>query len=388
MTSRPLNILWSANAAYVPSGYGQQTALFTRLLTEAGHHVVVSAFYGLKGAELTINGVRHLPGGIDPWGNDLLPLHHDAFRPDVTVALVDVWVLQPDMLARVPITAWAPIDHDPAPPAVVDRLRRCAHVWAMSRHGQRELRRLGLDPVYVPHAVDTDVFHPIDRIDARARLQIDDGALFAVCVAANKGWPSRKSLDRLFKAWARFAARHPSALLYVHSYPGDDYGGPDLIEMAGFYGIPERNLRFPDVYRLLRGSYGPAGLNLLYNAADVMVLPSAGGGFEIPLIEAQSAGCPVVTTRVTAMAELVGPGYGIPVDPFDGLVYTEQGSEQANVLPGQILDGLEWALEQRGDARLRADSRAFALDYDARRVLRDFMLPALVAQTDAVHSLP
>ncbi len=379
-----MNLIWHSNSAFSPSGYGQQTALFTRLLTEAGHHVVVSAFYGLKGAELTINGVRHLPGGIEPWGNDLLPLHYDAFRPDVIIALVDAWVLQPEMLARVPITSWAPIDHDPAQPAVIDRLRRCAHVWAMSRHGERELRRVGLNPAYVPHGVDCNLFHPIDRADARSRLQIDPDTFFAVCVAANKGWPSRKSLDRLFKAWARFAVRHPSALLYVHTYPGDDYGGPDLIEMAQFYGLPERNLRFPDVYRLLRGSYGPAELNLLYNAADVMVLPSAGGGFEIPLIEAQAAGCPVVTTRVTAMTELVGPGYGLHVDSFDGLAYTEQGSEQANVLPSQILDGLEWALERRGDGRLRADSRAFALDYDARRVLREYLLPALEAQRVAV----
>jgi glycosyltransferase involved in cell wall biosynthesis len=377
-----VNLIWHSNSAFTPSGYGGQTALFTRLLNEAGHNVIISTFYGLKGAELTINGVRHLPGGIEPWGNDLLPLHYEAFRPDVMVALVDAWVLQPETLARVPITSWAPIDHDPAPPAVIDRLRRCAHVWAMSRHGEREMRRAGLDPAYVPHGVDCDVFRPLDRAMARSRLEIDEDTFFAVCVAANKGWPSRKALDRLFKAWARFAARHPSALLYVHTYPGDDYGGPNLIELAQFYGIPERNLRFPDVYRLLRGSYGPTELNLLYNAADVMVLPSAGGGFEIPLIEAQAAGCPVITTRVTAMAELIGPGYGLHIDPFDGLAYTEQGSEQANVLPSQILDGLEWAIERRGDETLRADSRAFALDYDGRRVLREFMLPALEAQKE------
>ena len=156
--------------------------------------------------------------------------------------------------------------------------------------------------------------------------------------------------------------------------------------MARFYGIPERNLRFPDVYRLLRGSYGPAELNLLYNAADVMALPSAGGGFEIPLIEAQSAGCPVVTTSVTAMAELAGPGYLIDVDPFDGLAYTAQGSEQANVLPSQILAGLEWGLERMGDERLRAESRAFAQSYDGRRVLRDYMLPALADAAERLET--
>ncbi len=379
----PLKLLIHSNAAFVGSGYGQQTGLFSQLLKQAGHEVIVSAFFGIQGAELTANGIRHLPRGLDPWGNDVLPLHYETFKPDVLLTLIDIWVLRPEVLAKVPVTAWTPVDHDPIPPAVAAALKQVAQPWAMSRFGEREMKRVGLSPDYVPHGVDTEAFHPIDRADARQKLGVDEGAFFAVSVAANKGWPSRKSLDRLLKAWARFVERHPDSLLYLHTLPGDQQGGIDLVELAGFYGVPEKALRFPDVYRMLRGSYGPTELNLLYNAADVMVLPSAGGGFEIPLVEAQACGTPVVTTAFTAMAELVGPGYGIVVDRFDGTWFTEQGSEQANVLPGQILTGLEWAFERRGDLKLRAEARDFAMAYDAKHVLDTYMLPALERQAEA-----
>lgn len=379
----PLKLLWHSNAAFVGSGYGQQTQLFTQLLTAAGHQVIVSAFHGIRGAEITANGIRHLPNGFDPWGNDLLPLHYDELQPDVTLTLMDTWVLDSAVLARVPVTAWTPVDHDPIPPRVAEKLKQVAQPWAMSRFGEREMRRLGLTPEYVPHGVDTTAFRPLDRAEARQQLGVGEQTFFAVAVAANKGWPSRKSLDRLLKAWARFCERHPDSRLYLHTLPGDQTGGLDLVAAAQFYGIDATTLRFPDVYRMLRGNYGPTELSLLYNAADVLALPSAGGGFEIPLIEAQACGTPVVTTAVTAMAELVGPGYGIAVDPFDGLAYTQQGSEQANVLPSQILAGLEWAFERKGDLKLRAEAREFALEYDAQHVLDAYLLPALERQVEA-----
>lgn len=372
-----MNILWHSNAPWVGSGYGTQTDLFAGLLAKAGHEVTVSAYYGLRGAKFNANGVRILPGGNEGWGNDILTAHVEALKPDVTVALMDLWVLHDSVIKESGVTAWAPVDHDPVPPTVADKLKLVKHAWAMSRFAEQQMRNLGLDPAYVPHGVDTDVFVPADRSAARAQLALDDSTFLVVCVAANKGWPSRKSLDRLLKAWGRFVQSKPDSVLYIHADPRDAGGGVDLATVARYYGVPERTLRFPDLYRLVRGDYGSGALNTLYNAADVMVLPSAGGGFEIPLIEAQAAGCPVVTTAVTAMAELVGPGYGIPVDPFDGMAWTLQESEQANVLPSQILTGLEWAYDQRGNAKLRADSREFALEYDGRRVLAAYMLPAL-----------
>jgi mannosyltransferase len=47
-------------------------------------------------------------------------------------------------------------------------------------------------------------------------------------------------------------------------------------------------------------------LNLLYNKAFCLVYPSIYEGFGLPLIEAQSSGCPVIATKISSFPEIVG----------------------------------------------------------------------------------
>lgn len=382
-----MKVLWISNSPVSPSGYGTQTATFTRLLKDAGHEVVVFGFYGHRGAVVNWGGIPILPGSMNEWGNDIIPAHVDHYKPDVSVLLCDAWVYAPEVIRL--LTAWAPVDHDPMPPLVRDRLHQAKHVWAMSRFGERQMRQAGIHADYVPHGVDTSVYKPLLRAEARKFWGIEDGTFFAVMVAANKGFPSRKSLDKVIKAWGRFVQTHKDAVLYIHALPGDQVSGLDLQELAAFYGVPPQNLRFVDTYRFVRGDYDGARLNMLYNAADVLLAPSMGEGFGIPVIEAQAAGCPVVVSDFTAQHELAGPGYRIPVDKFDDGEWTLQGSEQARVRPSEILRALEWAFSVRGDATLRAKSVEFAREYDAQKVLQQFMLPALerIASASAADKL-
>ena len=57
-------------------------------------------------------------------------------------------------------------------------------------------------------------------------------------------------------------------------------------------------------------------LPLLYNAAELFVYPSLYEGFGLPVLEAMSCGCPVVTSNVSSLPEIVGNA-GILVDPLD-----------------------------------------------------------------------
>src|SRR5690606_2445529 len=60
-------------------------------------------------------------------------------------------------------------------------------------------------------------------------------------------------------------------------------------------------------------------LRVVYAAATALCFPSLWEGFGLPVLEAMSVGCPVVTSRGTSMAEIVGPaeGAGVLVDPRD-----------------------------------------------------------------------
>lgn len=370
-----MKILWHSNSPFAGSGYGVQTDLFSRALAARGHEILISAYYGHRGAKLTTQpGIDVLPGSMDAWGNDILPAHWSWHKPDVALALMDIWVIRPDVLRSLPLGFWTPIDHEPMPPMVAHHLRSVRHPIAMSRFGEREMRKAGLDPFYVPHAVETDVYKPGDRAGARETLGYPADKFIACVVAANKG--TRKNYAGLLKAWARFVETHADALLHIHALPGTQEDGMDLYLLVDFYGIPRHTIEFSDPYLYAQGHYGTRALNTLYNAADVFVLPSMGEGFGVPIIEAQSAGCPVIVTDFTAMRELCFGGFLMGVDD-DERVYTNQGSEQAMVAPSKIVRALEYAYEERNNPILRTRAREGAMGYDLQRITERYMLPTL-----------
>lgn len=384
-----MKILWHSNSPYVGSGYGNQTDVVSRWLANHDHEVIISGFYGHRGVVLNLRNITILPGSMEQWGNDIILAHYDHYRPDVFIALMDSWVLEPNVLDHMPASLWAPIDHTPIPAVIVDRLKHVRWPVAMSRHGEREMRQAGLDPFYAPHMVETQVYKPLDRGAARAACGVKEGRFFAATVAANKGYPARKSLDKLVKAWAHFLDEHPGGLLYIHTNPFPNQGGLDMLGMCAFYGMryyvgslqpgqstDEYDILFPDQYRMIRGDYGEESLNNVYNAADVFVLPSMGEGFGIPIIEAQAAGCPVIVSDFTACSELGEAGHLLPIDRVDDLVFSLQGSHYCSPKVSAIITGLEWALEHQGDTALRQNARDFAMGYDVDRVMEKHLLPA------------
>jgi glycosyltransferase involved in cell wall biosynthesis len=372
-------ILWVGNTPWSPTGYGTQARAFFPLLKQAGWTVFNQANYGLQGAPLNTANAVILPRGMDDWGNDVLPMHYEQIKPDVVWLMCDIWVMQQEVLRQVAATAYSPVDHEPVPPAVLAGLAAARWQVAFSNHGEREMRKAGLDPFYVPHAIDTEVFVPSDRQQARQKWSVDPDTFFVSVVAANKGNPSRKSLDRIIKAWGMFLQAHPDtpALLYMHTMPFDWHAGYNLPDMMGIYGVPRTALRFPATYPFLMGQYTQQALNDLYNASDVMLLPSMGEGFGIPAVEAQASGCPVIVSDFSAQAELGEVGYKIPIDDVDGRIWTYQASEQAHIAPTQIVEALEWAFEHRNNSHLRHEAREFAVQYDSRRVFNRYMRPVL-----------
>jgi glycosyltransferase involved in cell wall biosynthesis len=62
-------------------------------------------------------------------------------------------------------------------------------------------------------------------------------------------------------------------------------------------------------------AYAPnENLRILYNAAEVLLLPSFFEGFGIPVLEAMACGTPVVTSNTSALPEAAGDA-GLLVDP-------------------------------------------------------------------------
>lgn len=371
-----MKILLHSNAPFTSTGYGQQTAQLVTRLKQAGHDVAVSAFYGVDGATVEWRGVRCYPSDHTKFGRARLPDYaaHFGDGEDVLVlTLFDVWVAGAGW-PTLNVASWVPVDHDPLPPRVYQFFAHSgARPIAMSRFGQRELRRCELDALYVPHGIDTEVFRPWeDRDEVRDGLGVPRDAFVVGMVACNKGIsPSRKSFPQMFQAFSEFARRHDDAYLYLHSEVLGLEAGINLIALADACSIPEDRWRATDplMYHLGIEQQQMAGM---YSAFDVLANPSHGEGFGIPIVEAQACGVPVIVTDWTSMPELCGAGWVVRGD-----TWYDAGHGSFFMCPSvaEIIDALEEAYEHA--AGMGDQAREHALAYDADLVFATYWQPIL-----------
>lgn len=372
-------ILWHSNAPWAPTGYGNQTALFTPRL-KADYEVAVSAYYGLEGSPITWNGVPVLPGLGGEYGNTYLIDHarnyfDDDPRGGLLLTLLDVWVLAHPVIAKMNAASWVPVDHNPVAPDVAKYFRESAAIpIAMSKFGQKELEEF--DPLYVPHGIDTEAFKPRDKADVRAELGIPKDAFLVGMVAANKGRPSRKGFQQAFEAFRAFREKHDDAYLYLHSTVGGEWAqGEELGQLIGSLQIPAEAVLIANQYRLQFAPPTAQMMSKLYSSFDVFLNPAMGEGFGIPIMEAQACGIPAIVTDFSAMKEVCGAGWKVACKPY----WTPQRSWQAVAEVEDIVTSLEAAYGQSATERkdMAAAARRHAMFYDADRVYQDHFLPAL-----------
>lgn len=311
---KKLKIMVNTNAPWAPSGYGQQALQFLPRMVQEGYETACIAFYGLVGGifkgEYMNDGVTYYPAMKHPWGGDAMVNHIKDFKPDIMFTLQDIWVVDPAVLKQlhdsgvkwVPIV---PIDHEPVPEPILDRLKSAYRIVTYAPFGTRELKRQGTHSTYIPHTVPTEIFKKYDKKKVRKQIGIPEDHFVFGMVAANKDNPPRKAFQEAMEAFARFHKKHPKSALYMHTYVKTDAGFPIDI-FAEKLGI-QNALFHPDPYEL---SYliDQKDMAKVYSCMDVKLLPSLNEGFGVPIIEALSCEVPVITNDFTAMKDLVIDG--------------------------------------------------------------------------------
>jgi glycosyltransferase involved in cell wall biosynthesis len=366
----------STIALHDHSGYAVQARILARKLRAAGHQVDIFAFYGIRGAALTIGGFPHYPPGRLEYNADVIERHCQEAGTEVLITLCDLAHQDPHALARirasgVQVLHWVPVDCSPL--SVLDEtiLRLSGGVpLAMSRFGEQMMRDAGLDPVYVPHCVDTSVFRPLpDAAAARAHAGTAD-VFTLLTVAMNKDI-LRKGFFELYEAFAPFHAKHPASQLIMHS---EEHGQFDHGEHCRLLGLKlGQDVVFDaDDYLINTGRLDERYMAGLYGVADAYVCPSWGEGFCIPLEEAHSAGLPVIAADNSALSEQLVPGtdWRVPCEAKWNPLHKRRWA-------APWIKGLEQAMSraylswERGGQPWRARqerARQFALGYDVDAV--------------------
>lgn len=378
-------LLLHSNAPWAPTGYGQQVKLFAKSLAEK-YDLAISAFYGLEGDRLNYEGIPVLPGLGGEYGNACLTEHAEYWfgerRGGLVLTLLDVWVLDSRMVAGMDTACWVPVDHDPAPPDVRRFFAESNAVpIAMSRFGQEQLEEF--DALYVPHAVDCEIFKPYDRDLVREATGVSKDAFLIGMVAANKGRPSRKSFQEALESFRHFRERHDDAVLYLHTTIDPNFSqGEDIMAMVASLQLPEGSVLVADQYRQVFNPLSGNAMAQVYSSFDVLLNPAQGEGFGVPIMEAQACGTPAVVTDFSAMKEVCGAGWKVGCRPR----WTGQRSWQATPLVEEIVEALEdcYSLGDK-DRRAQAhQARLHAEGYDLPKVFEEHMLPALEQARDRI----
>jgi FkbM family methyltransferase len=390
---RTIKILWHSVSPWAPTGYGSQTGIFTPRIAGLGHDVCISAYYGLQGAEMTWNGLRILPSYSAAYGSDVIvphALHHfaadDAKSLDeascrgMIITLGDVWTFRSPLLDQLSLASWVPIDHLAVPDVVREWLQAMSAVpIAMSRFGEQALHEAGLNPVYVPHGIDTGVFRPGDQAEARESVGVPRDAFAVGMVANNIGRDgNRKAFSEQIAAFAELRRKHSDAMLVLHT----DVDQPAGMRLRPFLErtLPPGSYTYTDQYAFRKG-LSPAKVAEVLRACDVLTNCSYGEGFGIPIVEAQACGAPVIVTDATAMSELCGSGWRVG---YERLWHDSQGGWAAVPRIGDIAEAMSEAYDKARDEQMRADAYVFAQGYDADLITRDYWKPLLDRFEDAL----
>ena len=393
-----MRVLWISDSPETPSGFGNVTRFVCGGLAARGHQVSILGWQTKQAHDW--NGCRVHAVGSDPMGSDALYAYLIRHRPDVVIALADVWWLpyfgSPHVRRQMELTGtpWAlyfPVDGNTAdgllPPSWVELLRTVDVPIAMSRYGQDVAAACGVACEYIPHGVDLEVFAPpTDREEAKR--DVDAEGRFVV-LSDSRNQP-RKLLPRLLDTFARFADGRPDALLHLHTDPRDEFSRSptysyDVLADVRQLGL-EGQVRFSPGFTMRTGG----GLTLealaaYYRAADVHLSASSGEGFGLPTLQAAAAGAVPVAGAYSASLELV-EGHGEPA-AIEGWSETEFGIRRALIDVEDAAARLGRLYDDRELLRLRSlQSQAFARSYDWERVVEswDVLLGSLGRRRPAV----
>lgn len=368
-----------SNGPWTNTGYGQQIKIVAPRLKALGHDISVQAYHGHQGSPIDWNGIGVYGNVSHPFGQDVMRAHAVNFKSDFILTNLDAWVVEPEMMFDQKWVAWFPVDSEPCPPLVLEKIKKAFHRIIWTKFAASEMDKAGVtDYDVIPYGIDTKIFAPMDRAKARETAHMPADKFIVGMVAMNKGYPPRKAFYQNIEAFKMLHDKHPDSILYLHTLDGTRPNGEcvDLVTFCNFLGLKQgEDVLFSEQYSYVLG-YPDTAMATLYNCFDVHLLVSMGEGFGMPQLEAQACGTPVICGDWTTMPELCFSGWKVRRDEADPS-WTLQNTYQFQPRVSAIADRLEKAYEMRGNQDCRDRARDGAIKYDIDKIVADKWKPVL-----------
>jgi glycosyltransferase involved in cell wall biosynthesis len=195
----------------------------------------------------------------------------------------------------------------------------------------------------IPNPIDTAQFQPLNQTFARQVLHLPTDKQLILFGAGHLA-DRNKGLDLLIAALSQFKDNQRVELVL--------FGGGNL---------PETNLPIP--YHTLGMLNDTRLLALLYNAADVIVIPSRQENLSNTVLEALACGTPCVAFKIGGMPDMID--------------HQENGYLAEAYSVDDLARGIRWVLSE-------ADATALA-DHARQKVLAQFSMEVVARQYIAVY---
>lgn len=374
------------------SAYSKDTFEICTRFAQAKHAVahVPMGFANHMGKTVYRNVLIYGSSNDNPFNDDVAEQYYVDFKADLFITYKDPWVFHriPSLaLNYVPIV---PIDHAPVSGQITSALRNAYKTVTISKFGQRELKKKGIESTYIPLGVRTDIFQPMPKAECKKSWYLNPDHFIVGIVAMNR---ARKMIVQQLRGYKRFIERNPdiktNLFLWTNVMPQSSTTSTRGVADVGVHLLPE-------IYELGLGDYvnwvkwddiermggipdhdpnSQWDMNRLYNAFDVLLGATGGEGAGKPYLEANACGVPSIYTNYAAASEYAG-STGIPVNAENYVVITTPGTRYYLPDVDDIAEALEKAYKMDRE-KIAKRCRMFASKQSWDNIIKDYWLPFL-----------
>jgi glycosyltransferase involved in cell wall biosynthesis len=176
-----------------------------------------------------------------------------------------------------------------------------------SRSAAMHLQQAGVPAAQIApvvhSGVDTAVYRPLHKGDARARFGIDEDRSVLLCIGRMH---ENKGMDLLVRAMTRIKVSDPECLLVLKGTGPQEKGLRSLV----------RDLDLADNITIMTDRLDQEDMARLYNSADLLTVASRTDLFPFTAIEAIACGVPVATSFARGLkSDIVDQGAGAMLSP-------------------------------------------------------------------------
>lgn len=298
----------------VSSGVGTQTKYILEGLLRTGKY----QFRSLGGA---IKHQDYRPQKLQEYGDDWIIFPIDGYgdenvlrelieaeKPDAIWFMTDPrffgWLFNMSDEIRdrnIPLLYYHVWDNYPVPHYNKDFYKSCDFIGCISKLTHDIVCQLGMKEhsAYIPHAVNADIFKPLNKEECLKRKEEAMGKnKDKFVVFYNSRNARRKMTSDVIKVFKMFLDKvgEDKAFLLMHTDPHDPEGA-NLLEVCKLLGLKPSQVAFSNQ------RVPPEQMNLFYNIADVTMNISNNEGFGLSCLESLSCGTPVIINETGGLQD-------------------------------------------------------------------------------------